>query len=81
MVQDNFQQLTSYKNDEKCFFIYHLRSLFCFWDISIFLRIFGHVEKRLDKKANFQNLRRHTLDNKQLQYTYFRISQEVKAIR
>ena len=43
--------------------------------------MFGHVEKRLDKKAKFQNLRRHTLDNKQLQYTYFRISQEVKAIR
>ena len=36
----------SFKNDEKCS-LFHLKSPFCSWNISIF----GHVGKRLDKKA------------------------------
>ena len=36
----------SFKNDEKCS-LFHLKSPFCSWNMSIF----GHVGKRLDKKA------------------------------
>ena len=40
----------SFKNDEK-WFLFHLKSTFCFWDISIFFRNFGHVGKQFDEKA------------------------------
>ena len=35
----------------------------------------------LERKGHFQNLWRQSLVNKQLQYTYCAISQDVKAIR
>ena len=43
-------QLKTIKNDEKCF-LFHVESSFLLWDIYIFVQLFGHVEKRLDKKA------------------------------
>ena len=45
--------------------------------------LFGHAQKtaRLERSCEFQNPWRHNLANKQLQYTFCPIPQEVKATR
>ena len=69
------------KNDEKCF-LFHWKLFsfrgylkFCFY-------FFGHVGKRLDKKAKlFQSLWRQEPGNKLLQYKYCQISLQAKETR
>ena len=69
-----------FKNHERCF-LFHLKSSFCSWDISIFFWNFGHVGKLLDKKAkvNFKiydvrnwkksNFNTHSQDNRTMKYS------------
>ena len=59
-------------------FCFILKALFIFEIFQFLFKIFGSVGKWYGK---FQTLWPYKLDNKQLQYTYCQISQEVKAIR
>ena len=74
-VSDNFYVLKSFKNYENAF-CFTLKALFVPKIFKFLSWRFGHVEKTawLD-----QDLCCHNLVNKQLQYTYCPISQEVKA--
>ena len=40
-----------FKNDKKCF-KFHIKKLFCSWDVCGFSWLFGYVEKRLIEKAD-----------------------------
>ena len=47
-VQDNFWQLSAFKNDEK-YYLFHLKSSFHFQHIKILvLTLFGYTEQQLD---------------------------------
>ena len=64
-------------------FYFILKALFVLKMFKYLSRVFGHVGKTawLERYDWFQNLWRHSLVNKQLQYTYYPISHEVKATR
>ena len=72
-----FFQWKPVKNDAKCFLL-HLKSSFRSQDVYIFVLIFWLCRK---SQSYFQNLWRHNMANKQLQYTYCPISDEVKTTR
>ena len=55
-------------------FYFILKALFVLKIFKMLPWYFGHVEERFDQKNKVN------LVNKQLQYTYYPISQEVKAI-
>ena len=79
-----FSNWRPFKNDEECFFHFPLKTLFVLKMFRFLSWHFGHVKKRLDYKyqVNFKiYLWGHNLVNKQLQYTYGPISQEVMSIR
>ena len=72
----------SFKKYEKCY-LFHLKNSFHSSAISIFVLNFCPCKKTawyesLDK---FQNLWRHKLDNKQLQYTYCYVTRYLKKYR
>ena len=72
-----FSNWRPFKNDEKCFFHFPLKTLFVLKMFRFLSWHFGHVKKRLDYKyqVNFKiYLWGHNLVNKQLQYTYGPIS-------
>ena len=71
-----------FKNDEECFYFF-LKALFVLKIFKFLPWLFSHVEKTdwLEREGQFQNLWRHNLVKKQLQYTYCPISHEVKATR
>ena len=65
-------------------FYFILKGLFVHKIFKFLSWLFGHAEKKtawLEREGEFQNPWRHNLVNKQLQYTYCPISQEVKATR
>ena len=62
--------------------LFHLKSSFFFLDIlKVLFCPYGNVGKRQMSKGKCQNKRRHKLNNKQLQYTCYQTSQEVKVIK
>ena len=73
-----------FKNDEKCF-LFHLKSSFRSQDTYVFVIAFWSCRKNgLIRKIRLTvefMASHHNLINKQLQYTYWPISHEVKAIR
>ena len=70
------------KNDKKCF-LFYLKTLFVLKIFKLLSWHFGHVGKTslLERQGWLQNLWRHNLVNKQLQYTYWSISHELKGTR
>ena len=73
-----------FKNDEKCF-LFHLKSSFRSQDTYVFVIAFWSCRKnglirKIRLTVEFMTSH-HNLINKQLQYTYWPISHEVKAIR
>ena len=67
----------SFKTEE-CF-LFHLKSSFRSWDISIFvLTLFMYKDGLIRKLRSTSNLWRHNLDNKQLQYTNTHIARYLK---
>ena len=69
-------------NDEKSF-LFYLKSSFRSQDIQVFVLTFWSCIKRiwLERQGQFWNLWHLNLVKKQLQYTYWSISQEVKIAR
>ena len=64
-------------------FYFILKAFFILKIFKFLSGLLGDVEKTawLEKKGKFQNLWRHNLVKKQLQYTYCPISHKVKANR
>ena len=73
-------QRKSFKNDRNLFY-FTLQAPFILDTFSILILKFFYAGKRLDKNGKLILKLRHKLDNKQLRYTYYQLSQEVKAIR
>ena len=65
----------------KSAFCFILKALFVFKIFRLLFRLFGQKTALLERLGSFQNLRRHNLLNKPLQYTYCSISYEVKETR
>ena len=63
-------------------FYFILKALFFLRILKLLSRLFGHVGKMawLERYDWFQNLWLDSLVNKQLRYTYYPISHEIKAI-
>ena len=64
----------------KNYFYFTLKALLVLNIFEFLSWSFGHVEKRLEIEGWFQDLWRHNLGTKQLQYIYCPIFYEVKAI-
>ena len=74
-----FTSMKPFKNDEKYFFLSHVKSFSILEMFSFFPWLFGNVEKRLNEKAKFTfriyDVKASATNN------YCLIAQEVKATR